>query len=334
MGNYKSPINPRRRGKRRAKFHDYTLPYYYMITIAKNPGIPVFSRLSISQTPISFIQPSQIDPARVNCNYTPLGLILHNEIAKFNQLHPEAQIENRIIMPDHIHFIFHVKKRLKEKSEFSRLIAQFKGAYSRAYSETLPQFTPVFEKGFNDLICFRRGQLAKFKNYIQDNPRRLTIKLLNPNLFTSALRVQIGEKEYKVIGNIFLLQHPVLEQVRFSSKFSQQHWEDRKKYLRKVIDREGVLISPFIHPEESQFLREAIAGEAGIIYIRNRDYGEKDKPEGQLFYLCAEGRLLIIAYGEEGQRKDSISKAIAMEMNALAEEIANHQGEFLLKRAK
>ena len=351
MQEYRSPINPQKRGKRRAAWQDYTKPCFYMITLAKSQSIPHFSKLYQRQRPLSSYPKAEINPSEVYCDYTALGFIINEQMAAFNREHPEAQIKNRIIMPDHIHFIFHVKERL------SKLMARFKGQCSRAFANFIhesipakstrtdnpltqnsdgyiPQIIPVFEKGFNDLICFRRGQLDKFINYIKDNPRRLAIKISKPDLFTSLMSVKIGENYYKVIGNIFLLQYPVLEQVRFSRKFSTEEWERRKKYLNKVIDRGGVVVSPFIHPEEAAIFEEAKKGEAGIIYIRNRDYGERDKPEGKLFELCAEGRLLIIAIGEEGQRKDTIDRSIAMRMNSIAEAITNHSGPFFLRRAK
>lgn len=312
-----------------------------MITMTKNPQLPQFSQLFFRHQPISAFSKSEIDPSQVYCNYTPIGSLISNQIAVFNNRHPEAHIGNRIIMPDHIHFIFHVKECLKDKSEFGRLIAQFKGACSRAYSDlrtdesstqSQSQLIPAFEKGFNDLICFREGQLTKFISYIKDNPRRLTIKLLEPDLFTSTKKVKIGEEYFKVIGNIFLLHHPVLEQVRFSRKYTPAEWEQKKRVLNQVIERGGVLVSPFIHPEESAIYRQALESEAGIIYIRNRDYGERDKPEGKLFDLCAEGRLLIIATAEEGQRTDKIDRSTALRMNALAQEIATHTGPYHLRR--
>lgn len=341
MSGYRSPINPKKRGKRRAVWHDYTSPCIYMITMTKNPELPQFSQLFFHHQPISSFAKSELDPAQVYCNYTPLGNLISNQIAEFNSQHPEAHIGNRVIMPDHVHFIFQVKQRLRDKSEFGRLIAQFKGACSRAYAnlqanesatQAPQQLIPAFEKGFNDLICFREGQLNKFISYIKDNPRRLTIKLLQPDLFTSAKKVKIGEEYFKVIGNIFLLQHPVLEQVRFSRKYTSKEWEQKKRIINQVIDRGGVLVSPFIHPEESAIYRQALESEAGIIYIRNRDYGERDKPEGKLFDLCAEGRLLIVATGEEGQRADKIDRSTALRMNALAQAIATHTGPYHLRR--
>ena len=172
------------------------------------------------------------------------------------------------------------------------------------------------------MICVRDGQLKKMIDYIQDNPRRYYLKRNNPDLFSTLRKIRIDEKSYPVIGNIFLLWNPQVEAVRFSSKFSDKEWNERKESYARTISNGGVLISPFINPNEKEYLEDAIDNGCGVILIENRHYDERSKPGGRFFDLCVQGRLLIISVNEEGGKKNTISREICQKMNELAARVA------------
>lgn len=312
------------RYKQRTLWHDYNSPCIYMITIVKIPMVAEFSSVAKSAGGQYF------------CNYKPLGYICRNQIQIFNRLHPEARIMNYTIMPDHLHFIIQVKDYLRDNVGLGRLVASLKYGIRSEYFAKFPESPAaqaqesVFEKGFNDMICVKDGQLKRMIHYMQDNPRRLYLKRENPYLFSAMRRIMIDEKFYSAMGNIFLLGNPQIEVVRFSRKYSEKEWEGRKKAYARTISNGGVLVSAFIHPNEKEFLEKAIENGSGVILIENRFYDERSKPGGRLFDLCAQGKLLIISINEEGVKKNTISREICLSMNDLSARIAGNPGSCLL----
>ena len=97
--------------------------------------------------------------------------------------------------------------------------------------------------------------------------------------------------------------------------------EELQKDWEETIRANGVLVSPFISDREKYWERRAIAERAGVILITRDEFGERYKPGGKFFDLCAEGRLLIISTGE-GAKGGKLSRAESLAMNDLAARIA------------
>lgn len=64
---------------------------------------------------------------------------------------------------------------------------------------------------------------------------------------------------------------------------------------KKDIENGAVPISPGIHRVERKILQIAVDLEIPVIKLREKDFGERFKPYGKDFDLCAEGRLLLLA---------------------------------------
>lgn len=323
------PLNPRKRNKHRSKWHDYREPCIYMITITKKDFIPLLSSVEERGKDNCF------------CNYSPVGYIIYNQINAFNAAHKEAIISHRAIMPDHIHLIIEVKEYLEDDIGLGRLIGNLKDGVYKEFMQKFPESKlaaklGIFEYGFNDMILRKKGQLDRMINYIKDNPRKYIIKKRHPDLFSKTNRILINNEEYMVIGNIFLLRNPDIEAVRYSRKYELKEnegvWETRKASYRRTMDNGGVLVSPFINPKEKDFLNQAIDSGTGIILIQNRFYGDRDKPGGRLFDLCARGQLLIISINkDENSRDDKADRQTCLFMNDLAAKIAYDRNSFSLR---
>ena len=67
----------------------------------------------------------------------------------------------------------------------------------------------------------------------------------------------------------------------------------------------------------------AIDAGANLIIIRNEGFEERFKPSGLEFELCSEGRLLLLAPWPDKLRRSVVTRAEALEMNALAAKIAD-----------
>ena len=108
----------------------------------------------------------------------------------------------------------------------------------------------LWETDYNDIILDRKGQLERMKRYVRDNPRRYAIKRANPDLFRVQRDVQVGGYTFSALGNIFLLNSPLLLQVQCSRSLTEvQKLAACDSFLRQC-ENGAVLVSPSISPGE------------------------------------------------------------------------------------
>ena len=108
---------------------------------------------------------------------TPAGEAVKGEFLRIGEHHPEIKPLFIQVMPDHVHFIIHVTKPMARP--LGQAIAGFKAGSSKAAIGK----GGLWAEGFQDTILFHEGQLDSMFTYLRDNPRRLAIKQLFPELF-------------------------------------------------------------------------------------------------------------------------------------------------------
>ena len=188
---------------------------------------------------------------------------------------------------------------------------------------------PVWCEGYQDTILFRDGQLANMKRYLADNPRRLAIKRLFPDLFRVVGQLAVplalpngaGRGFFAALGNRFLLSRPLV-QVQVSRRdcvyarepkpggglkivrdaqgdpviaSSTSVYAEKKAVLFAAAKHGSVLISPCISDGERQIAREALQAGFPLITLLNKGFSKLQKPGGRSFDACAAGRLLMLA---------------------------------------
>lgn len=319
--------------KRRSPWHDYHRKGVYMLTLVVNGRLQLLGKLK-----------GDVDSPWVEC--TELGnAIINEEIPKINKYYPQVAVWKTCIMPDHIHMIVRVKEDMPQGKHLGLVVAGFKGGCSKAAMHlgvTVPcafaqggnqgerpgnggNVVPLFEKGYNDKILLHNGQLDNWKRYLDDNPRRLLQKRLNPQFFTVIHDMDISGRRCQAVGNRFLLDIPDKVAVIVHRRYS----EDENACLREEWlacgERGGVLVSAAIAPREKEVLREAMNRGYRIILLRENGFPELYKPSGESFDACSKGLLLQISLWDYHMEKKTISRAKCLELNALAEKIANLQ---------
>lgn len=309
----RSDIVPRQ--TRRAAFHDYREPRVYMFTLNKNPAIPLLSTVAGDPK----IMQGEGAPHIV---LSPLGKLLTEEIDKIESLRRDKiEIYRYVIMPDHVHILLRVKERLDRPiTSYLAITESMTTSRCRQLSLILPDQSVFDGRGINDRILSGRNQLDILSNYIADNPRRLLIKQLYPNLFHRNLGVRLAGHEFDCVGNVFLLRKPLF-QVHVRRVWSG---EETAAYIEKCqrLSRSGfVMVSPFIHPAEREIMNMVIDRGGEVIKITDRGFGERSKPAGKDFDLCAEGRLLVMAESGSDTRKTDMTYVKASHLNLLAEHL-------------
>lgn len=331
---------------RRAEWHDYRSKCIYMLTLMKAEGIPPFSTLS-----------GGVEDGKVKAivRNTRLGHHIGRAMRSMTSHYVETRLLQYVIMPDHVHMLVEVMKQVEY--HLSQVVKFFKAECAGRYREILQMDYDfkfegtVFAKGYNDRILMRQGQLQVLFDYMRDNPRRLYLRRSFPQYFCNGLlciptgsggsgadKVSFdGEKTeseiFSVYGNILLLENPYKVVVRFSRKFSEEKLAVDKRSWKEAIRSGGVLVSPFIHPVEKEFLHMALDDGGKVIIICENGFPQRWKPSRGYIQALTEGRLLFVGQEDYTAAKIELTRQLSMAMNARAEQIAAMSaGSYRLRR--
>ena len=164
---------------------------------------------------------------------SPAGEAVMREWRGIAAHHPEVKPLLMQVMPDHVHFILQVLRPMAKP--LGNVIGGFKTGSSKAAIGR----PGLWAEGFQDTILFHEGQLDAMFRYLRDNPRRLAVKRLRPDLFKvrRSLKLQLHDESllpstaqgslpsagaagfaghFSAIGNHYLLDEPTKLQVQCS----------------------------------------------------------------------------------------------------------------------
>ena len=217
-------------------------------------------------------------------------------------------------------------KRGKEMESLGMVVKGFKmgcnKAYWRIYGMNTAPRKGLFELGYNDKVLLHEGQLNGWKRYLDDNPRRLMVKRINPGLFTVMLDKVVVGRRCQMVGNCFLLDIPDKVAVVVHRRYSEEEVMRLRKEWLACGERGGVLVSAAISSKEKEVLREAMNRGYRIVLLRENGFPRLYKPCGESFYACSEGLLLQISPWDYHMEKKTITREQCLELNEMAEKIA------------
>jgi REP element-mobilizing transposase RayT len=203
------------------------------------------------------------------------------------------------VMPDHFHGVLFVKEEQEKK--LGNIVGSFKsrssslavrgkaqaGEGGASLSGATARAAGLWAPGYVDLILFRRGQLERMVAYVKDNPRRLGVKRMHPDLFTVARdrEVELARTRgsanrgippwqgaetghFEAVGNHFLLERPVILQVQCPRAFFRYKRERLPGGWRICRDAEGKPIAAMTTPAFEEKAAEAMrAGAHGAVLL-------------------------------------------------------------------
>ena len=217
-------------------------------------------------------------------------------------------------------------KREKEMGSLGMVIKGFKmgcnKAYWRIYGMNTTARKGLFELGYNDKVLLHERQLEGWKKYLDDNPRRLMVKRMNPGLFTVMLNKEVAGRRCQMVGNCFLLDIPDKVAVVVHRRYSEGDLRRLREEWLACGERGGVLVSAAISTKEKEVLREAMNRGYRIVLLRENGFPRLYKPCGESFYACSEGLLLQISPWDYHMEKKTITREQCLELNEMAERIA------------
>ena len=326
--------------QRRCVGHDYTGRQMYMITMTTEGRRPLLGTLAgRSDAP-----DDSADAPRVML--TELGQRVEacwNEIAI---RYPQISLVALQMMPDHFHGILFVKERLS--IPMGKVLLGFKQGCNKAYRQLYPAVQSVavlqqptgqqttgqqpayhddrshgllFARGFNDKLLLHDGQLQRWLQYLHDNPRRLLMKREHPQYLCVRQGVDIYGRPCSAVGNMQLLNAPSRMRVRISRSITPELLEQEKARLLSAAHNGTVLVSAAISPGEKQVMRAAFDEELPLIILLENGLHPLQKPSGERFMACAQGRLLLLSPFPHHNERILITRSVCETLNGLAWDI-------------
>ncbi len=302
--------------KRRRIGHDYQGRCIYMITLVVKERQPLLGII----TGNGETEPAVLEPS-------PLGLAVIQALKSIPQFYPAIEIWTHQLMPDHLHAIIFVKEPIPV--HLGKIINGFKVGCNRVFRQYKEQGIiqsdelGLWEDGYNDIILDRQGQLQNMKDYILDNPRRFAIKRFHPDLFRVQRNIQIGNLTFAALGNIFLLEAPVLLQVQCTRKLTDEQIKNTCNHFLSQSMNGAILVSPSISPGERAVMKAAFELGYPVIILQENGFAPLAKPGGRRFDACAAGRLLMLAPWEHHNDRKTISRDQCLTLNDMARTICS-----------
>lgn len=334
---------------RRCVGHDYTGRQIYLITMVTEGRQPLFGQVvGKSDAP----KCSDEEPHIV---LSELGKRVTNEWWAASVHHPEIEVIALQMMPDHLHGILFVKKKIGKPlgialrgfkqscnkhyrelvlSNDVALLMQHTGseaatrvALTTQHTESSPRkdrrgegrrHGMLFARGYNDKLLLRAGQLDTWRRYLADNPRRLLMKREHPDFFRVQRNVEAAGIIFSAIGNRLLLDYPIRLQVQCSRSLTEREIKTKVAEYLTAARKGVVLVSPAISPGEKAIMRAAFDEGLPLIYLQENGFTDLAKPGGKRMDACAKGQLLILAPWEHHNEKIAIRRGQCLELNEIA----------------
>lgn len=272
----------------RAKWMDYRSPSIMMVTIVTTKRLPLLGKLQGE-----------------NIILTELGQEVAEEIKRIPTYNGAESIEiySYVIMPDHVHILLHIHEHLPRHVGY--YIRWFKKQCTYiGLALAVPSarnHVSLFAPQYHDRLLKGKNQLPHLVRYIQDNPRRLALKRANKDLFRIRQNQLIGTIQCTILGNIFLIEHPLRQVLQCSRRLTQEQIDNLKAdCLREAADG-TIYVTAAISEGEKQIARALREAGFPLIILLEKGFPAPDdphysyfKPQGVYFEACAAGKLLLI----------------------------------------
>lgn len=187
----------------RSFYHDYHKKCIYHITLQKRKGVSDFSRLKVQWPDVSL-------------QLYPSGRAIAHVLSNLSDINPILRCLQYVVMPDHVHFLLFVTQRAPFK--LGAYIGMIKAAVLRQLRQIEPQAGSLFVENFHDRILQPDTSLNTIFQYIRDNPRRLAVRQIYPELFRRVNRFTFNNCEWQAYGNVMLLDNPFPRTSRSASR--------------------------------------------------------------------------------------------------------------------
>lgn len=318
--------------KRRCLDHDYSQRGMYMVTLVTEGRRKLF----VDVAGHSDAGPGSTGAPRMVLS--ELGKSVVRCWQSISEHYPEIKLIKLQMMPDHLHGILFVQREMD--NHLGIVLKGFKTGCNKEYRKlivgcvaTLLQHSGqrqkhtgheeglLFERNYNDRLLLREGQLQRWIDYLDDNPRRLLAKREHPDLFRVHFGLQLAGQTYAAIGNRFLPQRPWKLQVQCSRSLTKEEIATKVDYFLSQARQGAVLVSPAISEGEKAVMRAAMEANLPLIFLSPNNITPFTKPGGSFIEACSRGDLLILAPWPDRSATQLLSRQECLTLNKMTETI-------------
>lgn len=168
--------NIKRRKTIRLKEYNYSNNGMYFITICTNNRKEILAK-------IKNVGGHGVPCPQIKIELTKIGEIVRNEIKKTNIIRGDVEINEYIIMPNHIHMLIEINKKgtvpcapTIEKfgnptsKTILTIIRYIKGGVTRTYRKQHKSDTNIWQRNYYEHIVRNEKELIEIIKYIRNNP--------------------------------------------------------------------------------------------------------------------------------------------------------------------
>ena len=154
-------MEERKRKNTRLKEYDYSSAGSYFITVCSKDRKPVFSRVVGDGDP---------DVPQTKISLYKYGEIIKNNLDYMNKIYDDVEIDNYVIMPNHIHILISVYNygTSGAPSPTNEIIPSFISTLKRFVNKQVGE--NIFQRSYNDHIIRNENDYIKHYTYIENNP--------------------------------------------------------------------------------------------------------------------------------------------------------------------
>lgn len=155
---------------------DYGSDGMYFITICTKERIGYFGEIEPCDVP----QAQNLSETRciASLRMTEIGKIAHDNFEKIPTFHPYVEVDEFVVMPDHIHGILLINKPDKINWEINKFGSQSKNLASiiRGYKSSVTTFAAInhieflWQPRYYDRVIRSHKEYLNIKGYIKENP--------------------------------------------------------------------------------------------------------------------------------------------------------------------
>ena len=332
--------------KRRCLDRDYRQRGMYMVTLVTEGRRKLFGDV----TGRSDAEPGSAEAPRMVLS--KLGAAVVRCWQAIPNHYPEVKLIKLQMMPDHLHGILFVQRKMDDhlgivlkgfktgcNKEYRKLLDEgvaTVGCVATMLQHTIQQHTErqhteqkhtghekglLFERNYNDRLLLREGQLQRWIDYLDDNPRRLLAKREHPDLFRVHFGLMVAGQTFAAIGNRFLLQRPWKLQVQCSRSLTQDEIAAKVDYFLSQARQGAVLVSPAISEGEKAVMRAALDAHLPLIFLSPNNITPFTKPGGEYTEACSRGDLLILAPWPDRSSTLPLTRQECLTLNKMTETI-------------
>jgi hypothetical protein len=144
------------------------------------------------------------------------------------------------------------------------------------------------------------------------------VKREHPDLFRIQRNLEYAGMTFSAIGNRFLLNRPMRQQVQCSRRLTEEQIAEKTEEMLSLARQGAVLVSPCISKGEKLIMRAAFDAGMPLIILQENGFTDLAKPGGQRMEACARGQLLLLAPWQHHNEQTTISRQLCLSLNDMA----------------